>query len=413
MTKSNHSKRKIAVFYGCRTPEHDVSVVSALQVLSAIDPTRYDAFPVYIDPQGDFYVGDALRQRSNYLLSDQIKKQLTRVHLDLGPQKSGGRLVADPPKGFLRKDPEEFSFDVAFPVFHGVNGEDGSLPGVFDFAGIPYAGMRQMASTVLMDKLATKRIAQSLGIDVLPCSVFERPNQGLMIPEADIKKIVKAANISFPACLKPSHLGSSIGVARVESVDDIAACLPAIFKMDDVAILEPFVENLVEYNVSVSRIGDGQTKLSAIERPKGTDELLDFKQKYLSGGKSGDTKLAGAKSPAVSEGMLSLTRDINPKVPKEMAAKIEKWAHAIFDGVGGTGAPRIDFIANGKTKEIWMNEVNPCPGSLGYFLWEAAEDRLLFTDFLSQLIEEAWAISKTRKLPADPVPEDARLLRRP
>lgn len=415
-TQNFDKKVTVAVFLGGRSPEHDVSVVSALQVLSAIDPMRYDAFPVYVDPQGGFWTGNALKRRENYLLTEDTQKTLLQVNLEVQKTKAGlGRLVQLEAPGLFKK-PQIKEFDIAFPVFHGVNGEDGSLQGLFDFIGIPYAGMRGMASSIFMDKVATKLLAQSLGIDVLPCAVFERPKQGLMIPQETIKEILKISNVTFPACLKPSHLGSSIGVAKCENIEDVAACLPAIFKYDDTAILEPFVENLVEYNVAVSKLGDEITKLSAVERPKTSEELLDFKEKYLAGGSNKSGKLGGTKSPeangGVSEGMLSLTRELNPKLPKKVKENIEIWGTRIFDGLGGTGAPRIDFIANEKTKDIWLNEVNPCPGSLGYFLWEAAEDSILFTDFISLLISEGIAQSKMRSLPDDPVPEEARLLKR-
>jgi D-alanine-D-alanine ligase len=171
---------------------------------------------------------------------------------------------------------------------------------------------------------------------------------------------------------------------------------------------------LVEYNVAVSG-ASGAVKTSAIERPKATEELLDFKQKYLSGGGSKGDKLSGTKAPGQSsEGMLSLTREINPQISAKMESDIREWAALMFTAIDGTGAPRIDFIGNRESGEIWMNEVNPCPGSFGYFLWESAKgEPLLFTDLLSALIEEGLEENVKHSLPRDPVPRDARLLRRP
>src|SRR5690606_37757130 len=128
----------------------------------------------------------------------------------------------------------------------------------------------------------------------------------------------------------------------------------------------------VEYNVAVSRI-EGEVRTSAIERPKAQEELLDFKQKYLSGG---DNK-SGTKNPGESsEGMLSLTRELNPRLDKGQEENIRAWSRAMFIGVEGAGAPRIDYLCDSKSGEIWLNEVNPIPGSYGYFLWEAAEQPL-------------------------------------
>jgi D-alanine-D-alanine ligase len=168
------------------------------------------------------------------------------------------------------------------------------------------------------------------------------------------------------------------------------------------------VPNLVEYNVAVCRFG-GSLRTSAIERPKSTEELLDFRQKYLpTGGK------VASKSPSQgSQGMLSLTREINPSLPHEQENNIRRWAEAAFVAVGGTGAPRIDFLGNSKTGEIWLNEVNPCPGSFGYFLWEAAAQPMLFTPLITSLIEEAIEQHRIKQLPDDPTPEEARLFKRP
>jgi D-alanine-D-alanine ligase len=402
------SKKRVAVFFGGRSPEHDVSVVSGLQALQAIDQSRFDAFPVYIAPDGAWLVGDVLRERANYLLDKNALKQAVSVFLDIKPQNDlerKGVLLARTPSLLGPRKVE--TFDVALPVFHGLFGEDGNIQGLFELAGIPYGGMRTLASAVLMDKGVTKYAQQAKNIPYLPYAILRRPEQGTLIPKSQLEVLVK--DIGFPCIVKPVHLGSSIGVARAETVDELGASLPAIFEFDDAAIVEPFVKNLVEYNVAVSRIG-GDVRTSAIERPKTKDQLLDFKQKYLSGG---DNK-SGTKTPGqISEGMLSLTRELNPQLDPASEKNIRAWAVAIFESLGGTGAPRIDFIGDAKSGEIWLNEVNPCPGSLGYFLWEAAADPVLFTDLLSGLIEEALAERRKRVLPADPVPRDARLFKRP
>ncbi|MBL4804451.1 MAG: D-alanine--D-alanine ligase [Alphaproteobacteria bacterium] len=402
------NKKTVAVFFGGRSPEHDVSVVSGLQILNAIDRSSYEAFPVYITTEGEWLVGDILKDRGSYLLSEEAKKSTDRVTLDLKPGPCG-RLV--PLKKGLFGGGKVIEFDVAVPSFHGSFGEDGNIQGLFEFAGVPYAGMRTMASSVLMDKGATKKVLQGAGIPVLPYTMIYRPDQGFMIDENILAEEVK--EIGFPLIAKPSHLGSSIGVAKCDDVQELRAALPTIFEFDDAAIVEPFVENLVEYNVAVSKAFE-QLRLSAIERPKATEELLDFKQKYLSGGdgKTGD-KTGGTKDMGtISEGMLSLTRELNPELPPELADNIKKWAVDMFKAVEGSGAPRIDFIGNSETGELWLNEVNPWPGSIGYFLWEAAENAVLFTDLMTALIEEAFVEAKKRKMPKDPVPKDARLFKR-
>ena len=396
-------KTRIAVFLGGRSPEHDVSVVTGLQALQALDQSRFDAFVVYVTPQGDWLVGPGLEDRRNYLPDAAFRAKLIEVTLDIAAG-GGGRLIARRSGLFSRRPPVEF--DVALLAFHGLVGEDGQFQGLFETANIPYTGMRTLASAVLMDKVATKRMLAGSGIPLLRDTVVDRPETGLPAAEALAAQI---AAIGFPCCVKPVHLGSSIGVGKADDIDEVRALLATIFRLDTQALIEPFVPNLVEYNVSAARFG-GAPRCSAIEQPKRVDALLDFRQKYLSA--SGDDKAGGKNLGAPSEGMLSLTRDINPVLPGQQAPDIRRWALAAFEVVGGSGAPRIDFLCNEATGEIWLNEVNPCPGSFAFYLWEAAPEPVGFTALLSALIDEARARHRAVQLPDDPVPLEARLLKR-
>lgn len=399
-------KTRIAVFLGGRSPEHDVSVVTGLQALQALDQTRFDAFVVYVTTDGDWLVGSPLDDRRSYIPDAQIRARLTEVTLDLAAG-GGGRLAPRKSGLFSRKPPVEF--DVALLAFHGLGGEDGQFQGLFEAANLPYTGMRTLASAVLMDKAATKRMLAGSGIPLLRHAVVERPETGLP-PAAALA--APLAEIGFPCCVKPVHLGSSIGVGKADDMEEVRALLAMIFRLDTQALIEPFVPNLVEYNVSVARFA-GATRCSAIERPKRVEALLDFRQKYLSDGGDG-SKSGGTKNlTRPSEGMLSLTRDIDPVLPGRQAPDIRRWAIAAYEAVGGSGAPRIDFLCDEATGEIWLNEINPCPGSFGFYLWEAAPEPLGFTALLTHLIAEAQARHRSVQLPADPVPPDARLLKRP
>jgi len=395
-------KQRIAVIFGGRSPEHDVSVVTGLQVLRAVDSSRYDAFPVYVTPQGEWLVGEPLAEQGNYLPDANLRQRLTAVTPDVTTR---GKGVLVPRERKLLRAAQPVLFDVALLAFHGTTGEDGQMQGLFETAGVPYTGMRTLASAVLMDKAATKRMLSGLDIAMLPQVVIPKPQQGLIIDRAALEALVKDA--PFPAVVKPNHLGSSIGVAKVNTIDELAAVLPQIFRLDTSAVLEAYVPNLVEYNVSVSNFGN-VLRTSAIERPKSAAELLDFKQKYLPKGGKTATKIPGQSS----EGMLSLTRDINPSLPPETEAKIRRWAEQAFLTVGGTGAPRTDFLGDSKTGEVWLNEVNPCPGSFGFFLWEAAREPMLFTKLLTNLIEEAIEQNRRARMPDDPTLEEARLFKR-
>ena len=400
---AGRNETRVAVFLGGRSPEHDVSVITGLQALKALDQERFVAFPVYVDPRGAWFVGEALAERRNYLPDSRTQGELTEVSLALG--EAGRGILAPKRTGFFGR-PAATGFDVALLAFHGLGGEDGQMQGLFETANLPYTGMRTLASAVFMDKIATKRLLRGFGIPLLPYAIVTRGASGL--PSADELRAT-IGDLGLPCIVKPAHLGSSIGVGKAADVEEVRALLPAIFRLDRQAIIEPFVPNLVEYNLSVTRVG-GAVRTSAIEQPKRAEELLDFRQKYLSGG--------GAKSgikgdSGDSQGMLSLTRDINPDLAPGLTADLRRWASLAFEAVDGTGVPRIDFYCNEETGETWLNEINPCPGSFGYFLWEAADPPLRFTALLSGLIDEALARHRDSQLPDDPVPPDARLLRRP
>jgi D-alanine-D-alanine ligase len=399
-------KTRVAVFFGGRSPEHDVSIVTGLQAMEALDQDRFSSFPVYVATDGKWFIGDALRSRNNYIPRESVIRNLEAVTLDLWPNVEGrGRLLHTKPGGMFSK-PKTIEFDVALLAFHGLFGEDGRVQGLFEIANVPYTGMRPLASSVLMDKAVTKRVLAGTAISMLPYSIISRPASGLLPAPEHIEQQLRG--LDFPLIVKPMHLGSSIGVARATTLNELRGGLSVIFRLDTDAIIEPFVEHLVEYNVAV-RNGNNGIETSAIERPKTEKDLLDFKSKYLSGapGKSG-TKQPGT----LSQGLLSLTRELNPKLDADFAARVHDWAKTCFSIVYGTGAPRIDFLCNGETGELWLNEVNPCPGSFGYYLWEAGSQPILFSELLSSLVDEAFTAQRSIQLPPDPTHPDARLFSR-
>src|SRR6266568_2972933 len=296
---ASKNETRVAVFLGGRSPEHDVSVITGLQALKAIDQERFAAFPVYVNPRGAWFVGEALAERRNYLPDARTQAELNEVTLSLG-EPGRGVLVPKRTGLFARRIATEF--DVALLAFHGLGGEDGQMQGLFETANVPYTGMRTLASALLMDKAAAKRLLRGLDIPLLPDAVVTRGPAGL--PSAETLTAL-LGNMGFPCIVKPAHLGSSIGAGKADTVEEVRALLPAIFRLDRQAIVEPFVPNLAEYNLSVTRVRD-KLRTSAIERPKRAEELLDFRQKYLSGGDGKGIKGDGGNS----QGMLSLTRDI-------------------------------------------------------------------------------------------------------
>ncbi|MBU1174459.1 MAG: D-alanine--D-alanine ligase [Alphaproteobacteria bacterium] len=379
--------RKIAVLFGGSSPEHDVSVVTAQQVMDAVDPADYDIVPVYADFENRFLVGPRLRDVSTYR-----PKPSGTAEIGFGWGERGAEIrpVSGAP----------IPIDCAMPVFHGLYGEDGRVHGLLEWLGIPVTGFSATHSALAMRKDLTKTIAADVGVPVLPHVTADRNK--LRNAKAFVAE-VRERNIGFPAIVKPVNLGSSIGVGIAHDEDELVQLCAGVLTKDSLVMVEPRVPHLVEYNVAL-RNDAGTIRLSAIERPKPSTELLDFKEKYLSGG-------GGAKGSSLpSQGMLSLTRDINPELDEARREAVTRNAVKVFRAFGSRGAPRLDFLCNNETGEIWFNEINPIPGSYGYFLWERAERPLLFPELVAHLVEEALATSL--KPFDDPVPQGAWLLPR-
>ena len=357
---ASRNETRVAVFLGGRSPEHDVSVITGLQALKAIDQERFVPFPVYVNPRGQWFVGDVLAERRNYLPDARIPGELTQVSLSLG-EAARGLLVPKRSGLFGRRAATEF--DVALLAFHGFGGEDGQMQGLFETANLPYTGMRTLASAVFMDKAATKRLLRGLDIPLLPDAVVTRGAAGL--PSADALSAL-LGNMGFPCIVKPAHLGSSIGVGKADSLEEVRALLPMIFRLDSQALIEPFVANLVEYNLAVMRVG-GTVRTSAIERPKRAEELFDFRQKYLSGG-NGDGGKTGIKGDAGnSQGMLSLTRDINPELPAGLASRFAALGDPrVRGGRRHRRAARRFLLQRGDRRDL-AQRGQPVPGLVRLF----------------------------------------------
>jgi len=388
-------KKVIAVIFGGRSVEHDVSILTGLQFIEALDPTKYTGLPVYVDPLGQWWTGEALKKRNHYPITKDKQKALTEIKLQLATNAYGQPTFLTTQKGLMGEKTKELHFDLMVPAIHGSNGEDGSLQGLLEFANIPYSGCRSLGSAATMNKVFAKAQARIDNINVLPELMLERPTKGAFLDPDNIQKQLEAAfeTVSFPYIIKPNNLGSSVGVSKANDIDSLIGGLMNAFKMDSHVIIEPFVDNLEEFNIAVRRKLDGTISTSAIERPLRNADLLDFKNKYLGGSTPGAPK---AKT-GDSEGMASLNRELDPDdLGETRDAFIRESAAKTFDSLGLAGSVRIDFLSNAKTGDIWLNEVNTIPGSFAYFLWEAAADKTSFLKLADDMIEEGFALSKNR-----------------
>ncbi len=388
------AKKVIAVVFGGRSVEHDVSVLSGLQFIEALDPAKYEGLPIYIDPLGQWWTGEALTSRSRYPITPTAEKSLTQLTLDLATPANGRPRFLAYQKGLMGEKRTVINFDLIVPAIHGSNGEDGSLQGLLEFAAIPFSGCRTLGSAATMNKIFTKKIARSAGIKVLPELVLTRPSKGQFLDPDTLKSQLADAfgGAPYPLIVKPCNLGSSVGVGKAPDMDALIAALMAAFRLDSDVLVEPFVPNLCEYNVAVRRANNTAVS-SAIERPSSDADLLDFKNKYLAGGAPGGPKLESGPS----EGMVSLNRTLNPEdLTPEQETFIRESAQTIFDQLDLAGSVRVDFLCDSKSGELWLNEVNTIPGSFAYFLWEAAAEPLSFLSLTDAIISEGFALSAMR-----------------
>lgn len=387
------NKKKIAVFFGGKSFEHDVSILTGLQVIQVMDITKYEAIPVYVDTDGKWWTGKQLLNMQNYPITDLMKQNLTQISICIGNTSDKPKFNIQNTKLFGKKFIE---FDLAFFAFHGNIGENGPMQGVMETANIPYTGADILSSTIYMSKIDTKSICKSIGINVLDEITLTKPT---ISEKFNIKELTKKLTIKYPVFIKPANLGSSIGISKANNIDELHSALLTVFKLDTKAIIEPFVENLKEYNVAVMKNLDGEIITSTIETPLNKNDYLDFKDKYLS--TSGTKKTGPVKLAVPSEGLLSMGREFEPKISKNTRDFIENSAKKLFEYMGATGNPRIDFLCDSKTGEIWLNEVNPIPGSFAFYLWEKSKHRINYSKLIDIIITNGFKNFENKNLHID------------
>ncbi len=400
------SQRQVAILLGGPSPEHDVSVLTGLQGFDALQTPGYSGFPVYIDLAGGWWVGEALRECRNYLPTAAVRRTLTKVQWAVGAAAAQGRwwLEAVQPDWLGRR--RRFAVDAVLPALHGHWGEDGTVQGALAAVGVPTAGCGVGAMAVTIDKYQTGLMATALGLPAVPGLLVKR---GEAMPSAAAIAVLGPP----PYVVKPNRLGSSLGVRVVTADGDVAEALNdaivATLQLDYSALIQPCIANLIELNVAVRRLADGTVVTSAIEQPERKAATYDFATKYLQDG--GGKKMGPKAGPSLDalRGLLSATRTLTPPAlqgPKgaKLDATIRAHATTLFEGLNMAGAPRLDFMLNAATGQLYFNEVNPTPGSFGFFLWEGATGpaQVGLTALLSAMLDEARQLKRQRHCPHDP-----------
>ena len=370
-------KVKVGVFFGGKSVEHEVSIITAIQAIENINRDKYDVIPIYIAKDNKMYCGELVGDISNYKDIDNLIQNSVQVML---AQKDNKVELLRCDKKIYQKDIYDY-IDVAFPIVHGTNVEDGTLQGFLKMFNLPYVGSDVISSSVGMDKYVCKCVLKDNDIPILECKCttlkeyYESPNE--VIKSIETK-------FSYPVIVKPVNLGSSVGIKIAKNQDELKESIENALGYSNKILVEKAIKNLKEINCSV--VGDYESaKASECEEPIKTDEILSYKDKYISGGK----KTGAMKSMNAS--VLRLPANIEKDVKEE----IQRLALKTFNVLGCSGVIRIDFIIDNDTNEIFVNEVNTIPGSLSFHLWKATG--LEYTKLLDELIELALKRNREEK----------------
>ena len=369
-------KTNIAVFFGCRSVEHEVSIISAVQAMRAINREKYDVTPVYVTKEGEMYTGEKLFEIEQYRNLPELLKNSSPVYFT----RKNGKVVMRYEKTGFFGNKKDTVVDVAFPVVHGTNCEDGTVEGYFEYLGLPYIGCDILSSAVGMDKYIFKSVMEKAGIPVLE-SIQVRAREYTADKIKIEEKIIEKTGL--PLIIKPVNLGSSVGITKVSSKEKLAEALELAFSFSDRILAERAITDLREINCSV--LGDADfCEASVCEEPFMNDEILSYEDKYM-----GNSDKSGA-----SKGMASLGRKIPADLSKEKSDEIRALACDIFKALGANGVVRIDFMIDTSSNTVYANEINHIPGSLAFYLLEATG--LKYSDMIDRLVELAFRRARNR-----------------
>lgn len=363
-------KTNVAVFFGGRSVEHEISVISALQAINAFNKEKYNIIPIYISKKGRWYTGPGLLEIRNYRNMDKLVAESEEVYMrpeygdyNLYKVNAGGGL-------FGKKNPVVAELHVAVPVLHGTHGEDGIFEGVLETIGIPFAGCDTLSSANGMDKITMKMILGAEGIPVVDY-VWFTDWQWQNSHEAILDKVEK--KLGYPVIVKPANLGSSVGISKAADRTELAAAIDNAAKFAERIIVEHMVEQLKEINCSV--LGDADEHESSVcEEPIKSGDFLSYEDKYMGGTKT-------------TAGMQASEKRIPADLPAEVSEKIRHIAGETFRVLSCHGVSRIDVMIDEKDGSIYVNEINTIPGSLSFYLWEASG--ISFEKLMDRLVQLA------------------------
>lgn len=368
-------KTRVAMMFGGKSVEHEVSVISGIQAYMSMDTDKYDVIPVYMTKNNEMYIGDSIGDIESYKNIDELLKKSQRVIMI---NEDGRVKLVQYPVKKLGKN-VEVGIDVAFPVVHGTNVEDGGFQGYLKTMGIPFVGCDVTASAIGMDKYITKLVLKESNVPVLDARLYTLSDyadmEGMM---NDIEKV-----FGYPVIVKPVNLGSSVGISVAKSRVELANSVDDAFRYATKVLVEHAITNLREINCSV--LGDENDAIaSECEEPLHTKDILSYEDKYVSNAKGSGSK-----------GMASVSRKIPAELTPEKREEVRELAVKSFKALGCNGVSRIDFMIDADTDKLYFNEINTIPGSLAFYLWEPVG--VPYKELLDRMIQLALKRERTEE----------------
>jgi D-alanine-D-alanine ligase len=376
--------RRVGVCFGGPSVEHDVSIISAEQLMAALSE-RHEAVPIYLARDGRFWSGDELRTVEAF--GSDPPSGAVPCELRLGGDEGSGFVL---PSGSRLRGDQMLRLDVVVNAIHGTGGEDGALLGALEHTEIPYVGGGVGPAAAAMNKATGKAVFRAAGIEVNPDLVVHRGEYG-RDPTGVAARV--EAEIGLPCFVKPVSLGSSIGVSRCANTTELEEAFELGLELDAAVLVEPALDTAVEVNCAVLGRSEGELTASACEQPvKEENSLLGFDEKYMSGGKG-----KGGGGGSKDAGMAAQDRIIPAPIPDQLTARIQETARAAHRALGFAGVVRYDFLVvdpEGEARVV-LNEANTVPGSFSFYLFEPVG--IDFPALADALIEIALAEGAERR----------------
>ena len=337
-------KIKLGVLFGGVSVEHEISIITAVQAMKAMDKEKYDIVPIYIDKERNMYTGKLLMEIDSYKDMSLLKRYAKQV---VFYQDKGHYFLQS--MGLFKRIVDEV--DIVFPIVHGSGVEDGTIAGYLETIGVPYVGSNVLASALGQDKVIMKEIFKANDLPIVNYTWFY--DYEYLNNKKEVIKQIK--ELGLPVVVKPASLGSSVGISVVHTEKELDDAISDAISYDKKILIEKMVENFIEVNCSVRGTSE-ECETSAIEEVVSSDEILSYRDKYMGGSKT--------------KGMASAGRIIPARLDKKELEKIEELSKKVFRVLNLSGICRIDYLYDKKNKKIYINEPNTIPGSLSFYLWD-------------------------------------------